>query len=79
MKHADVALCEAKRAGGGAYEVFDPVMQSRVDNVRLLEIEMERAIREDQFEVWFQPIQNIETGGVSATKRSRAGAIRFTA
>ena len=63
MKHVDVALGEAKRGGGG-YEIFDLALQTRVDNVRLLEVELEKAIAEDQFEPWFQPIQNIETGGV---------------
>ena len=63
MKHVDVALSEAKRCGGG-YEIFDPALQTRVDKMRMLELEMERAVAEDQFEPWFQPIQNIETGGI---------------
>ena len=63
MKHVDVALGEAKRGGGG-YEIFDLALQTRVDNAALLEVELEKAIAEDQFEPWFQPIQNIETGGI---------------
>ncbi len=59
-----IALYEAKRAGRGAAAVFDAAMQSRLDNSRRLEIDFESALREDQFEAWFQPIQNIDTGAV---------------
>jgi diguanylate cyclase (GGDEF)-like protein len=62
MKHADFALYEAKRGGRGRFQLFDASMQNRLAEERRLEIELEQAIREDQFEVWYQPIQNIETG-----------------
>ena len=62
MKNADFALYEAKRAGRGRLCMFDASMQDRLAEERLLEIELEQAIAEDQFEVWYQPIQNIETG-----------------
>lgn len=62
MKLSDIALYEAKRAGRGRFRIFDASMQSKLADARKLELEMDRAIREDQFEAWFQPIQNIETG-----------------
>jgi len=64
MKYADFALYEAKRGGRGRCRLFDASMRSRLAEERLMEIELEEAIREDQFEVWYQPIQNIETGVV---------------
>jgi diguanylate cyclase (GGDEF)-like protein len=64
MKHADFALYEAKRGGRGRCRLFDASMRRRLAEDRLLETELEQAIREDQFEVWYQPIQNIETGSV---------------
>ena len=39
-------------------------MRSRLSEERLLEAELEQAIRDDQFEVWYQPIQNIETSAL---------------
>ena len=65
MKHADIALYEAKRAGRGRYRMFDASMRSALADARQLELEMEKAIREDQFEVWYQPIQNLETGAIT--------------
>jgi diguanylate cyclase (GGDEF)-like protein len=64
MKHADFALYEAKRGGRGRCRLFDASMRSRLAEERLLETELEQAIREDQFEVWYQPIHNIGTGAV---------------
>ena len=64
MERSDIALYEAKRSGRGRFGVFSQSMQSRLDTARALELEMERAIREDQFEVWFQPIQDIDSGGI---------------
>ena len=65
MKNADFALYESKHAGRGRYSLFDATMQNRMAEERLLEIELEQAIREDQFEVWYQPIQNLESGTLS--------------
>ncbi len=62
MKRSDIALYEAKRSGRGRFHIFDRSMQARLDHARTLEIELQRAIREDQFEAWFQPINNLETG-----------------
>ena len=61
MKYADFALYEAKRGGRGRFRLFDASMRSRLTEERIMETELEVAIREDQFEVWYQPIQNIET------------------
>jgi diguanylate cyclase (GGDEF)-like protein len=64
MKFADFALYEAKREGRGRCRLFDATMRRRLAEERLLETELEQAIREDQLEVWYQPIQNIDTGAV---------------
>jgi diguanylate cyclase (GGDEF)-like protein len=64
MKHADIALYESKRAGRGRHRVFNDSMRSKLADARMLELEMGRAIRADQFEPWFQPIQDIETGEI---------------
>jgi diguanylate cyclase (GGDEF)-like protein len=64
MKHADIALYESKRSGRGRYRIFDQPMRSRLADARVLEKEMREAIARDQFEAWFQPIQNIDNGTI---------------
>ena len=74
MKRSDIALYEAKRSGRGRFKIFDLSMQSRLDSARTLQVEIGRAVREDQFEAWFQPIQDIEndkTLGYEALARWR--------
>jgi EAL domain-containing protein (putative c-di-GMP-specific phosphodiesterase class I) len=39
-------------------------MQQRFNEARILEIEIETAVARDEFEPWFQPIANIETGEI---------------
>ena len=64
MTHADCALYEAKREGRGCYRLFDESLRTRLAEERLLEIELEEALREDGLEVWYQPIKSMRTGGV---------------
>jgi diguanylate cyclase (GGDEF)-like protein len=64
MKNADIALYEAKRAGRNRAHLFNAAMQSKADDATLLEIELQTALAADQFEAWFQPIENIENGEI---------------
>jgi len=65
MRHADAALYEAKRGGRGRYFLFNDAMRERLDDARALDLELNRAIEHDEFEAWFQPIHNMETGQVT--------------
>ena len=65
MTHADCALYEAKREGRGRFRLFDESLRSRLAQERLLEKELDEALREDGIEVWYQPIKSLRTGGVS--------------
>ncbi len=62
MKYADCALYEAKRNGRGGFRLFDDTLKSQLVEERKLERELEQAIREDEFEVWYQPILCLRTG-----------------
>jgi diguanylate cyclase (GGDEF)-like protein len=64
MTHADCALYEAKREGRGRFRLFDESLRSRLAEERLLEIELEAALRDDGLEVWYQPIKSLRTGAV---------------
>jgi diguanylate cyclase (GGDEF)-like protein len=62
LKKADIALYEAKQGGRNIFCVFDASMQSKINDARLFELDIQSAIEESQFKPWFQPIQNICTG-----------------
>ncbi|MDE2577868.1 MAG: EAL domain-containing protein [Hyphomicrobiales bacterium] len=62
MKAADIALYEAKRAGRRSARVFTAEMREKVEQKRILELEMTAAVGLGQFEPWFQPICDFQTG-----------------
>jgi predicted signal transduction protein with EAL and GGDEF domain len=66
MKKSDIAMYEAKHGGRKMACVFDAPMQAKINDARLLELEMQLAIEQEQFEPWFQPIENIVTGQVTS-------------
>jgi diguanylate cyclase (GGDEF)-like protein len=71
-KNADIALYRAKSAGGAIYRFFDPGMNEGLASRQQLELELWEAFRKGQFEVYYQPQMNIETGhlvGVEALVR----------
>jgi diguanylate cyclase (GGDEF)-like protein len=64
MRHADCALYEAKREGRGRFRLFDETLQFRLAEERLLESELDTAMREDEIEVWYQPIRSLKDGAL---------------
>ncbi len=61
MKAADLALCSAKAEGRGTYRFFKHEMNASLQARRTLEVLLRRAIEESQLEVYYQPINSIET------------------
>lgn len=54
LKHADIAMYQAKKAGRNTLRFFDPLMQEAI-NVRVdLERELQKAIDQEQFELYYQ-------------------------
>lgn len=72
MKQADIAMYQAKKAGRNTLRFFDPVMQSMIAARVALEIDLRRAVSEqEQFQLYYQP-QVDSTGqmlGVEALAR----------
>jgi diguanylate cyclase (GGDEF)-like protein len=64
LRHADFALYDAKRQGRGRMRVFDDGLHRRLSEERALEIDLDEALREDQFELWYQPIQQLGSGSL---------------
>ncbi len=55
VRKADVALHQAKAAGGRTYRLYDKTMDEKAQFIRLLVEEMRHALRDDQFQVYYQP------------------------
>jgi EAL domain-containing protein (putative c-di-GMP-specific phosphodiesterase class I) len=72
VREADVALYAAKAKGKGRYEVFDAAMDSRAHERLQTEIELRRAINQNELRVYYQPIVSLsdrQIGGLEALVR----------
>jgi diguanylate cyclase (GGDEF)-like protein/PAS domain S-box-containing protein len=66
IKNADIALYRAKIAGRGTYRLFEAEMELRLQERRMLEIELRIALACGQFELFFQPIVDAMSQAVVA-------------
>jgi len=74
MSEADIAMYVAKGEGKGGSSVFDPRTHAAVVRSIGLRDDLDRAIREREFEMHYQPIIELESGdlaGVEALARWR--------
>lgn len=60
MKRADMALYKAKAEGRGTYRFFEPEMDDRMQTRRKLEGELRNAIVKGEFELFYQPVVDID-------------------
>ena len=61
LKHADLALYCAKKSGRGCARRFMPSMDAEARRRARIENELRRAMHEDQLELYFQPLIDVET------------------
>jgi diguanylate cyclase (GGDEF)-like protein len=55
LQQADIAMCQAKAAGGNAIRFFAPELQATINARASLEQELRTAINQKQFLVYYQP------------------------
>ncbi|MDD2933235.1 MAG: EAL domain-containing protein [Methylotenera sp.] len=55
LKHADIAMYQAKKHGRNALRFFDPKMQASINARVALEADLRLALKEKQFKLYFQP------------------------
>ncbi|MEX8520753.1 MAG: putative bifunctional diguanylate cyclase/phosphodiesterase [Leptothrix sp. (in: b-proteobacteria)] len=65
IKAADLALYDAKAAGRGCFSFFDAGMDTAAQGRRRLEIDLRRALKEDEFQLYYQPLMNVGAQNVS--------------
>jgi diguanylate cyclase (GGDEF)-like protein len=60
LKNADMALYRAKADGRGTYRFFEPGMDAMMQARRALELDLRKALANGEFEVYYQPLVNLE-------------------
>jgi diguanylate cyclase (GGDEF)-like protein len=65
LKNADIALYLAKSEGRGTVRFFEPEMDARIQLRRTLELDLRGAIARSEFELYYQPLVNLEFGKVT--------------
>jgi diguanylate cyclase (GGDEF)-like protein len=65
MKNADMALYRAKADGRGTYCFFREEMALTVEARRILELDIRKALADEEFELFYQPLVNLKSGRIS--------------
>ncbi len=68
IRHADMALIRARAIRGNAYRFFDPEMESKLHLHQAIELDLVKALREDEFEVFYQPQIDLRSGMVTGAE-----------
>lgn len=68
FKNADIAMYSVKGAGKADYHFYSSEMARIYQDRNQLENELRQAIKDDQLEVWYQPIFNLKTNKISGAE-----------
>jgi diguanylate cyclase (GGDEF)-like protein len=63
LQHAELALYRAKADGRGMFRFFEPEMDAAMQARRALELDLRKALAEEQFELNYQPL--VQAGGIA--------------
>ena len=68
IRHADMAMYQAKMAGKGCFERFDPEAQALMLHRRQMKDDLRRAVEQGELAVHYQPIVALATGNAEAAE-----------
>lgn len=68
IRSADTALYQAKSKGRDNYQFFKEEMNARAVERQSLEVDMRRAIRQEEFILHYQPKVNLNTGAITGVE-----------
>lgn len=66
LKDADIAMYKAKQSGRNNTRFFEQKMSDMLTSELTLERELHEALKEEQFELYFQPIVETKTGKITS-------------
>lgn len=64
LRDADIALYQAKARGNGQYAIFDALMYEQLVARLNLEVDLRRALEQEELRVYYQPIVELPTGKI---------------
>lgn len=65
LQNCDLALYQAKQEAGSVYRRFKPAMREKLQRRREMELDLQKALDEGQFELFYQPFIDTERRRVS--------------
>ena len=65
LKNADMALYRAKGDGRSTFRFFEPDMDAKMQSRRALELDLRKALGLGEFELFYQPVVNLQADEVS--------------
>jgi diguanylate cyclase (GGDEF)-like protein len=65
LKNADMALYRAKADGRGTFCFFRDEMAQVVEARRILELDLRKALANEEFELYYQPLVNLKSGRIA--------------
>jgi diguanylate cyclase (GGDEF)-like protein len=65
LKNADMALYRAKADGRGTFCFFRDEMAQTVEARRILELDLRKALADEEFELFYQPLVNLKSGRIA--------------
>jgi diguanylate cyclase (GGDEF)-like protein/PAS domain S-box-containing protein len=68
LRNADVAMYMAKGAGKGGFVVYEPTMHEAALERLELRAALEHSVEAEEFELHYQPIVDLGTGGISGVE-----------
>jgi len=68
LRRADVAMYQAKNVGKGSFAIFDDSMDLMVVARLQFEVEMHRALTENELVAFYQPIVNVNSGRIEGVE-----------
>ncbi len=64
LKCSDVAMYGSKKSGGNSFQFYSPDMNAHTHELLMLERDTARAVKENQFTMYYQPQLDLQTGSL---------------